>query len=92
MGEDGHIASLFSHSPALEETRRRVAIADAAKLPHRRMTVTPSVISSARQVYVLALGKRKREVYEEALRDPADVVSLPARLVLGGQWIFDTPR
>jgi hypothetical protein len=39
-------------------------------------------------VFVLALGKQKRAVYEEALRNPADIDAIPATLALNRTWIF----
>lgn len=88
IGEDGHIASLFPHSAALHETNRRVVPITGQKPPFQRLSITPSVIQSARQVFVMALGRKKRAVYEEALRDPTDIDTIPARLVLNRTWIF----
>ena len=38
---------------------------------------------------MLAIGEEKRRKYEEALQDPDDINSMPARLVLDRTWIFD---
>lgn len=89
MGEDGHVASLFPNSPALCETKRSVMPVLAPKAPWRRLTVTPPVILAAKHVFVLAVGPEKRLKYEEALLDPEDTRSIPARLVLNRTWIFD---
>jgi len=88
MGEDGHIASLFPHSQALKEANRRVVAVRGPKLPYERMTITPPVIRNARHVFVMALGPQKRMVYEQALRNPSDIDTLPARLVVERSWIF----
>lgn len=88
MGEDGHIASLFPHSVALKETNKRVLAILGPKPPYQRMTITPPVIRNARHVLVMALGQQKRALYEEALRNPSDIDTLPARLVLDRTWIF----
>ena len=88
VGEDGHIASLFPHSAALHETLRRVVPVAGPKPPFQRLTITPRVIQNAGEVFVLALGEQKYAVYEEALRDPADIDGFPARLVLNRTWIF----
>lgn len=88
MGEDGHIASLFPHSTALLEMRRRVLPVIGPKAPFKRLTITPSVIQSACEVVVLALGEQKRVLYKEALRNAKDINSIPARLVLNRTWIF----
>jgi 6-phosphogluconolactonase len=88
VGEDGHIASLFPGSPALQESQRLVTSVTCLKPPHQRLTITPPVIQKAREVMVLALGEQKRVVYEEALRVPSDIDVIPARLVLNRTWIF----
>lgn len=88
MGEDGHIASLFPHNAALHETHRRVVPVTGPKPPFQRLTITPSVIYAAHEVFVLAVGEKKRAVYEEALRDPTNIDAVPARLVLNRTWIF----
>jgi len=92
MGEDGHIASLFPHSPALLETEGKVVPVTGPKAPYQRLTITPPVIQSAKQVYVLAIGDEKRCKYEEVLLDPEDISSIPARLVLDRTWIFDLDK
>lgn len=89
MGEDGHVASLFPHNPALFETERKVVSVVGPKVPLERLTITPPVIKAAKKVYVLAIGDEKRRKYEEALLDPEDIGSIPARLVLDRTWIFD---
>ena len=88
VGEDGHIASLFPHYAALLETRRRVVPVTGPKSPFQRLTIAPPVIQDAGEVFVLAFGQQKHAVYEEALRDPEDIVGMPARLVLNRTWIF----
>ena len=89
MGEDGHIASMFPGSPALLETERKVMPIIGPKAPFQRLTITPLVIQAAKRVYVLAIGEEKRRKYEEALLEPEDISSIPARLVLDRTWIFD---
>ena len=89
VGEDGHIASLFPNAPALNERNRLVvAVRDTTKT-YTRLSITPKLIKNSRSVFVMAIGKKKREVYETALRDPHDIASLPARLVLNRNWIME---
>lgn len=90
VGEDGHIASLFPHSPALLESHRRVVHVHAPKLPMERLTVTPLVIAQAKQVFVLAIGSEKAAVMRQAQTVPNDIFELPARLVLNATWFLDT--
>lgn len=88
VGQDGHIASIFPHSPVLKEVDRRVVAITGTKPPYERVTITPSVIRCAQNVIVMALGAEKRAVYEQAQCDPTDIESLPVRLVLDRTWIF----
>ena len=89
VGVDGHIASLFPYDPALSEYKRRVVPAVGLKLPFKRLTITPKVISDSAEVFVLAFGKSKGRVLLEALRNPNDIASCPARLVLNATWLLD---
>jgi 6-phosphogluconolactonase len=73
LGEDGHTASLFPGSPALQETRALVAIVhDAPKPPPERLTLTLPVINAARAVLFMVQGTSKREALARVRRrDPA---------------------
>lgn len=89
VGEDGHIASLFPNHPALFESSRKVLAIVGPKPPYERLTIASRVIVSAKTVFVFARGRRKGAVLAEALKDPADVSSLPVRLTVDGTWIMD---
>ena len=89
VGEDGHIASLFPHSTALRDSGRRIVPVTGPKYPHRRMTITPSVIRDARAIFVLAPGGAKADVLRVAESAPEDFAAVPARLVLRATWLLD---
>lgn len=91
VGEDGHIASLFPGSVALQENRRRVVSVVGTKQPYERLTVTPPVITQANSIFVLASGLSKAQILESALQEKHDFVSMPARLALKATWLLDTP-
>jgi 6-phosphogluconolactonase len=60
MGEDGHTASLFPHSPAVNEARRWVVANEGPTVaPPPRVTMTLPLISAARNIAVLVTGLRK---------------------------------
>ncbi len=64
IGPDGHTASLFPDSPALEERGRRAVAA-----PHEdveRVTMTLPVLSGAAQVVFLVVGEGKAEAAARA--------------------------
>ena len=89
MGEDGHTASLFPGSPALDVKNRRVVPVESPKPPACRLTITPPVIMRARSLVVMAAGQSKAAVAARALEDPYDPGRLPVQLALGGIWILD---
>ncbi len=91
MGEEGHTASIFPHSPVIDETRRQVmhVVAPEYAVPRDRLTVTPPVLRAARQVLVLAEGEKKAEALEKVFRPGGDVHETPARLVRDAVWFVD---
>lgn len=85
IGEDGHTASLFPGSAALEETDRKVMPAVGAKPPPHRLTITPPVILSAHEILVMVEGSDKSAAVHRALEE-GDV---PASIAKSGDWLMD---
>src|SRR5689334_1452883 len=56
VGEEGHTASLFPHSPALKETERLVVAPWVEKLKAYRITLTLPVLNSGKSVFFLVTG------------------------------------
>lgn len=67
MGEDGHTASLFPGTPAVEETERSVVPAFGPKPPPQRISMTLPLLNAARQVFFIAGGLGKAEVLKRVL-------------------------
>jgi 6-phosphogluconolactonase len=67
LGEDGHTASLFPGSPALEETQRLVVATIGPKPPPQRVTFTYPLINASRKVAFLLNDPKKEPVLEAAL-------------------------
>ena len=89
VGDDGHTASLFPGSPALQERTRRVVPATSPKPPTRRLTLTPPVIAAARRLVVLAAGPDKAEAVARALSGSVNANDVPATLARDGVWFLD---
>ena len=89
IGEDGHTASLFPGSPALNERTRRVVPVIGPKPPPQRLSVTAPVIEAAALCIVLATGAGKAEPVRRALTEPLDVHTTPSGLARGGLWLLD---
>jgi 6-phosphogluconolactonase len=89
MGPDGHTASLFPGSAALDEKEERVLAVQAPKPPAQRMTITPPVIERARVIVVIAAGAEKATLLERALNGEADPKAVPAQLLRRATWVVD---
>ena len=72
MGPDGHTASLFPNSQALEEQERWVAASRAPVEPVQRLTLTLPVLNHAAQVYFLVAGAEKSGALRQALAGKTD--------------------
>jgi 6-phosphogluconolactonase len=91
MGPDGHTASLFPGSPALEADPGRLVVMNhdpSGNNPYDRMTLTLAGIARARLALVTAAGEAKREALARvAANDPA----MPASHIRADRvlWIVD---
>jgi 6-phosphogluconolactonase len=79
MGADGHVASLFPGSDALEE-RRRLAVAVPPHAGHPRVSLTLPVLNAARAVVFLVAGADKAPALARAVLDEGAEL-LPAQRV-----------
>jgi 6-phosphogluconolactonase len=82
MGPDGHTASLFPHTEAINEVNRLVT---ANHVPQQkdswRITLTWPVIDRASSVFFLIAGADKAAVLNEVLTGPRDPERLPSQLI-----------
>ncbi|MDP3365207.1 MAG: 6-phosphogluconolactonase [Pseudomonas sp.] len=86
MGDDGHTASLFPHSPNLHQAlqpdcARRVLPMLAPSEPTQRLTLTLPMLTSARLPLLAIQGQAKLNVLTKALM-PGDIAQLPIRAFL----------
>ena len=90
MGPDGHTASLFPDTEALDEAERWVVANWVAAQATWRMTLTFPVLNAARQVLFVVTGADKAPALS-AIR--AGGSGLPAGRVDGAgvEWIVDAP-
>jgi 6-phosphogluconolactonase len=68
VGEDGHICSLFPGHRALMAEGRVVAVEDAPKPPPRRLSLTLSYLKQTRQIWIVVIGPKKRDVLQAAIQ------------------------
>ncbi len=81
LGADGHTASLFPGSSAVDEKDRWVAASKAPAAPRHRLTLTLPVLNRAARVHFIVVGERKAEVVRRILKEPPDAVRYPASAV-----------
>ena len=69
LGDDGHTASLFPGTVALDETIRRVVANFVPKLDAWRLTFTFPLINQARQICFLVGASKNSNLIERVLED-----------------------
>ncbi|HLO27035.1 MAG TPA: 6-phosphogluconolactonase [Geobacteraceae bacterium] len=93
LGENGHTASLFPGTPALDERERWVTEVYVAEEELHRVTLTVPIINQAALVIFLVAGAGKAQVLREVLEGEPAQRLLPAQLirpVKGGLlWLVD---
>ena len=80
VGSDGHTASLFPGTPALEERERWVVANPVAALDTVRLTLTLPVLDAARAVLFLVAGESKQHAVAQVFAERADLVAVATPL------------
>jgi 6-phosphogluconolactonase len=81
MGDDGHTASLFPHTAALQEMSRLVVANHVPQKDTWRITLTQTVINRGREVAFLIEGAAKAQVLHDVMQGPYDPESKPSQLI-----------
>ncbi len=81
LGGDGHTASLFPGTDALDTPGRWVAANHVEKLGAWRLTLTLPAINAAGDVTFVVTGERKRDILQRVLAPEPDAPTLPAQRV-----------
>ncbi len=93
LGPDGHAASLFPETAALQEKSRLVVANRVEKLNTSRITLTLPVLNAARCVAFLVSGTDKAAVLHEVLEGHAPAEKYPSKLVQPNEgkliWFVD---
>ncbi len=92
VGPDGHTASLFPDSPALDEQSRLVVANWVAKLNAHRITLTFPVLNRAAEVMFMASGADKADILHQVLENKS-APPLPSQRVQPSEgkllWMLD---
>jgi 6-phosphogluconolactonase len=81
MGPDGHTASLFPHTAALNEFSRLVISNHVQNKDAWRITLTWPVINQGASVFFLIGGADKAQILKEVMMGPRDPERLPSQLI-----------
>lgn len=93
MGDDGHTASLFPDTEALDEKKHRCVANYVPKLNTWRLTLTAPFINRSGEVVILVSGAGKSQRLQDVLEGAPDPRRLPVQLIRPDQgrvtWIVD---
>ncbi len=81
MGDDGHTASLFPHSPALDDTGGLVSANYVEKLGEYRLTLTVPLINHAARIIFLISGESKATVLRDVVEGSYQPHRLPSQFI-----------
>ena len=92
MGGEGHVNSLFPHTPAvLEPTRMVIGVTDSPKPPPRRITLPLPAVRRSREVWLVVAGAEKADAVAAAIGGAA-AEDVPAAGATGRDatvWLLD---
>lgn len=93
MGDDGHTASLFPGTAAIQEDSELVVAQYVPKLGSHRLTLTPPVLNAGKEVVFLVGGASKAPTLARVLTQPEQADELPAQVIRPSRgrlrWLID---
>ena len=95
MGPDGHTASLFPGTSALEETKHLVVANWVEKFQSYRITLTAPLFNNADRILFLVGGIEKAATLKAVLEDDSRTIRFPVQLIQPSHgeviWFLDQP-
>jgi 6-phosphogluconolactonase len=93
LGTNGHTASLFPHTSALQDKLRWCVDVWVPELNASRITLTAPFLNRARNIIFLVAGEDKAAILYQVLRGPYEPDRLPAQLIRPNEgelvWLVD---
>ena len=80
IGDDGHTASLFPHSPFVEERTKLVISCPHPTDGTTRVSLTRRALFSAQQIYFLATTQKKTAIVASVIEGNGPALEYPARI------------
>ncbi|MFK8184849.1 MAG: 6-phosphogluconolactonase [Phormidesmis sp.] len=89
MGDDGHTASLFPNTEALDVRDRLITVGERDGEP--RITFTVPMINQGQKIVFLVSGENKQAALAKVFADEADNYTYPSRFIqlAGPHWLMD---
>ncbi len=83
IGEDGHTASIFPNTQAIEENIKLAVHTQTDRFPIKdRLTITFPVILKSKKIIILLKGKNKENTLNELLNGYKSITEFPAKKLL----------
>ena len=93
LGDNGHTASLFPHTPVLKEKKALVRAVYLEDQPSYRITMTAALINEAHAIAFLVYGAAKATAVYEVIEGKKDFETYPAQLIVPEEgkvhWFLD---
>lgn len=93
MGADGHMASIFPHTPAVTDSDLSVTAVYVDKLESTRISLTYSTINASANIIFLVNGEEKASALRAVLEGDYDPQRWPAQLTRKNEgsmiWFVD---
>lgn len=81
LGDDAHTASLFPHTPVLQEQKALISSVYIEKLKSSRITMTAPLINEAQHISFLVFGENKARAVKQVLEGENRPDEYPAQLI-----------
>jgi 6-phosphogluconolactonase len=93
LGDNSHTASLFPHTPVLQDESASIQALYIDEVKMNRITFTAPLINNAHHIAFLVYGQGKAEAVKHILEDEQNIEEYPAQLIKGAdlQWFLDEP-
>lgn len=93
LGDNAHTASLFPHTPVLNETSATVKAVYLNDQNRYRITMTAPLLNQSKHIAFLVYGKEKSEAVHHVMNGAYDAAKYPAQLVKPAKgellWFLD---
>ena len=88
LGEDGHTASLFPDSIAINEENHLISFVDDCNKAHDRITMTFPLINRADNIFFMIIGENKAEIVKKVLENKKNMFPANQVAPVNGSCLF----